>query len=305
MDLYFAGQGNKDVNEFIAKIPVNRLYSFLDGRRMMDRWIELTKDRPNSKLFLDSGAFSAHTKGKIINVDEYIARINEIDEHLTLYAQLDTIPGEFGKPKTLQQLKEAPELSWENYLYMKDKVATRDKLLPVFHQGEDFKHLRRILEFKHEDGSPIKYIGVSPANDVVTPHKDRWFNQVFGEIQKSSNPNVKTHAFGMTSRVQLEKYPFTSADSTAWLMQASIGTLHFGNCTIVVSDRKTDDPQFYKNFGPEFTKAFEDKVIERGLDLELMMTSSSYRLKWEALELVDWVKTYKYKGRKKFQKRLF
>ena len=305
MDLYFAGETRKDVDEFVSRLGVNRLHSFISKPNLINRWLDFTKDQPNSKLFLDSGAYSAHTRGKEINVDEYIDRINELDEHLTLYAQLDTIPGEFGKPKTLQQLREAPELSWENYLYMKDRVATRDKLIPIFHQGEDFKHLRRILEYRHEDGSPIKYIGISPANDVAVAHKDRWFNQVFGEIQNSSNPNVKTHAFGMTSKAQLEKYPFTSADSTSWLMNGSFGCLSFENTKIIVSDRQTDHPQFYKNLSEEVIQRFEAKVAERGLDLDQLLTSGAYRSKWEALELLDWLKTYKYKGRKKFQKRLF
>ena len=304
MDLYFAGECRKDVDKFISGLGVNRLHSHISRPAIVKRWIDLTKDHP-TKLFLDSGAYSAHTRNKVINVDEYIAHINELDQHLTLYAQLDTIPGEFGKPKTLKQLKEAPELSWENYLYMKDKVASRDKLIPIFHQGEDFKHLKRMLEYRHEDGSPIKYIGISPANDVMTQHKDRWFNQVFGVIQNSSNPHVKTHAFGMTCKPQLEKYPFTSADSTSWLINARYGCLNFENKTIVVSDRKTDDPLFYKNLSEDIEQRFEAKVIERGLDLEQMMTSSAYRCKWEALELIDWLKNYKYKGRKKFQKRLF
>lgn len=305
MDLYFAGETRKDVDEFVSRLGVNRLHSFISKPNLINRWLDFTKDQPNSKLFLDSGAYSAHTRGKEINVDEYIDRINELDEHLTLYAQLDTIPGEFGKPKTLQQLREAPELSWENYLYMKDRVATRDKLIPIFHQGEDFKHLRRILEFRHEDGSPIKYIGISPANDVAVTHKDRWFNQVFGEIQNSSNPKVKTHAFGMTSKAQLEKYPFTSADSTSWLMNGSFGCLSFENTKIIVSDRQTDHPQFYKNLSEEVIQRFEAKVAERGLDLDQLLTSGAYRSKWEALEILDWLKTYKYKGKKKFQKRLF
>jgi hypothetical protein len=304
MDLYFAGECRKDVEKFISSLGVNRLHSFISSPGHVNRWLDLTKDCP-TKFFLDSGAYSAHTKGKEINVDEYIARINELDERLTLYAQLDTIPGEFGKSKTLQQLKEAPELSWENYLYMRDRVASRDKLVPVFHQGENFKHLKRMLEFRHEDGSPIKYIGISPANDVMTQHKDRWFNQVFGVIQNSSNPNVKTHAFGMTCKPQLEKYPFTSADSTSWIVKARFGCLDFENMTIVVSDRKTDDPLFYKNLGDGIIQRFEAKVMERGLDLEQMMTSCHYRCKWEALELVEWLKNYEYKGRKKFQKRLF
>lgn len=305
MDIYFAGQGSIAVNKYLAELSVNRLHSFLDGATLINRWLDFTKEQPNSKFFLDSGAFSAHTKGAKINVDDYIARINEIDERLTLCAQLDTIPGEFGKPKTLQQLKEAPELSWENYLYMRDRVASRDKLLPIFHQGEDFKHLRRMLEFRHEDGSPIKYIGISPANDLATAHKDRWFNQVFGEIQNSSNPKVKTHAFGMTAKPLLEKYPFTSADSTTWLLNASYGNLSFGYTKFVVSDRQTDNPLFYKNLGEDLIQRFEAKVVERGLDLEQLLTSGAYRCKWEALELLDWVNTYEYKGRKKFQKRLF
>ena len=109
----------------------------------------------------------------------------------------------------------------------------------------------------------------------------------------------------MTAKTQLEKYPFTSADSTTWLLNASYGNLSFGDIKIVVSDRQTDNPLFYKNLGEDLIQRFEAKVVERGLDLERLLTSGAYRCKWEAHELLDWVNNYEYKGRKKFQKRLF
>lgn len=51
MDLYFAGQGQIASDVFIAPLHVNRLYSFLDGPRIINRWIGLTEGQTDSKLF--------------------------------------------------------------------------------------------------------------------------------------------------------------------------------------------------------------------------------------------------------------
>ena len=65
--------------------------------------------------------------------------------------------------------------------------------------GEDFKHLRRMLEYKFLDGDHIPYIGISPRNDVHVSEKMKWYEMVWGIIRESSNPNVLTHNFGMTT----------------------------------------------------------------------------------------------------------
>lgn len=56
---------------------------------------------------------------------------------------MDCIPGTFGRVRTQKEIEESPIKSWENYLYMKDKLKSRDKLIPIFHQEESFEHLKK------------------------------------------------------------------------------------------------------------------------------------------------------------------
>ena len=58
------------------------------------------------QISIDSGAFSVHTKGIELDVDEYINYINSIDDDIHIFAQVDKIPGEFGKEKTKEQILE-------------------------------------------------------------------------------------------------------------------------------------------------------------------------------------------------------
>ena len=157
MDLYMAGSTFKGLDEWLQEKGYNKLLSQENDRRIIATWIEAKRkgQASNSKLFIDSGAFSAHTKGVEIDVDEYIEYLNANDDAFTIYAQVDKIPGRFGQPKTREQKLEAPKISWENYLYMVDKLKSPKKLLPVFHQGEDFKWLHNILEYRDKNGEPI------------------------------------------------------------------------------------------------------------------------------------------------------
>lgn len=244
-NLYFAGSQCKEADELMVKLNCNRLFSQENDRKNISNWQNYKHSRRTQykgNILIDSGAFSVHTKGIELDVDEYIEYINSIDKDIHIFAQVDKIPGEFGKQKTKEQILEAPALSWKNYLYMKDKVNSRDKLLPIFHQGEDFKWLHNILEYTHDDGSHISYIGISPANDKSAKEKEIFIHKCFNIIKKSSNPNVKTHAFGMTSRWILEQYPFTSADSTSWLMTGANGSIMTPYGIILVSQNKLNDP---------------------------------------------------------------
>lgn len=303
-DLYFAGAGDKPVIDFKFKNHANQLLSQLNERSSISDWIANMKETGvKSKLFIDSGAWSAHSKGKEVNIDDYIKYLNEFDDYFYIYAELDKIPGEFRKPKTLEQKLEAPKISWDNYLYMKDKVKSRDKLLPVFHQGEDYKWLINMLEYVHEDtGKHIPYIGISPANDSSIPGKIVFIDKCFEIIKNSSNPNVKTHAFGMTSLEILEKYPFTSADSTSYLMSAINGTIMTDYGYLNVSDRRLskDNMQFLKD-----KELLEKTVSKYGFTLEELSTSIANRTIYNMKYLLDWSENYKYKPDILKQNKLF
>lgn len=304
-NLYLAGGYASAVETELLKLGANRLYSQLNDRKLGQRWLDYNRDVAPRKIFVDSGAYSAHTKGRELDVDEYIQYVNSNKGSYQAIAQVDTIPGEFGKPKTRQQLKEAPELSWQNYLYMRPKVIDVDCLLPIFHQGEDFKHLQRILDWTDEEGRHIPYIGISPSNDVATKHKDPWFSMCFKLIKQSSNPHVKTHAFGMTSLPLLEKYPFYSADSTAWIMTSANGSIFTPWGTVTVSDVQQDSPKHIRWLSKNKIQVIEQQLDKYNLTLDDCRQDYKARGIYNAMYLMDWAKNYKFKGNNVYQKRLF
>ena len=306
-DLYFAGSVKPELDKFCLERNCNKLYSQLNERKAILNVIKLKSEKPSgSKIFIDSGAWSAHSKGKEIDVNEYIKFLNDNDENFYIYAQLDKIPGEFRKPKTKEQKLEAPEISWNNYLYMKDKVKSRDKLLPIFHQGEDYKWLKNMLEYIHPDtGKHIPYIGISPANDVSVSEKIPFIENCFDIIKNSSNPDVKTHAFGMTSLNVLEQYPFTSADSTSWIMAGANGNIITDIGTIIVSENQRYDKNHILNLSKE-NRIFVENMIEKyGFNLTEL---SKYYIKREMFNIVylkNWADNYKYKPSKIKKNKLF
>jgi len=267
-DLYAAGAGSKNVLDLKRRLGYDQLLSQYTERKACIEWAEYKRAHPEctSKLFIDSGAFTAFTKKKVVDVDDYIEFINSIDDQVYIFAQVDKIPGEWGKERTPEQVAEAPKLSWENYLYMVNKVKSPEKLLPIFHQGEDFSWLKNMLEYKYTEGplkgQYIKYIGISCSKDITSTAWAPWFDICFKIIRESNNPHVKTHAFGMTSLKLLEQYPFTSADSTSWVRSAGFGNIVLGGTTVYTSSRNPDDPGYIKNLSPALKEDI-DKICKK------------------------------------------
>jgi hypothetical protein len=295
-NLYFAGSQAKVADEVIEENNLLRLLSYLNDKRHI-----FNREAKGLKTFVDSGAYSAHTKGAEIDVDDYIAFLNEHDETVSICAQLDKIPGEFNKPKTKEQLLEAPELSWENYLYMYPKMKSPEKLLPIFHQGEDFKHLERILN--HEP--KVQYMGISPANDLPTKVKEVWINECFKIIKKSKNPDIKTHAFGMTSLWVLNRYPFTSADSTSWIMTGANGGIMSEYGVLMVSDNGKKNPKHVMNLPKPVLEELKNHVESKGFTLEELGSDYKQRMVWNILFLKEWADNYKYQPVNVGQAKLF
>lgn len=275
---YFSGSLTREMHDRMMALddwePIDVLVSQLD-RNGVKTALDFKKDGLVKKLFVDSGAFSVHTGKAKLDLDEYISYINSLDDDIEVFAQMDTIPGTFGQPKTDEDYAESATKSWENYLYMRSKMKSPKKLTPVFHYGESFDHLRNMLEWKDENGEHIPYIGISPANDSSQKVKNRYMGEVYDVIAKSSNPNVKTHLYGMTSLDALTKYPCYSADSISHRLQSAynkIYTRRWG--TISMSDAKrtsstksnlsfirTADEYTLKEF-KEFLKSYNTDIDE-------------------------------------------
>ena len=304
-DLYFAGIQSMEADLAMFNRGSCRLYSQLNDRSRGKLWLQYSKENPGIKVFVDSGAFSAWSKGKTIDVDDYIDYINQNTNELTLFASVDNIPGQLTRTPTLQEKQQSPILSWENYMYMRERVKEKDKLLPVFHIGEDFKYLNNMLETKF-NGKHIPYIALGGTVGIKKSNvKSNWYKQCFKIIKQSNNPNVKIHAFGMTSLNILENYPFTSADSTSWIMTTANGSIYTRFGTICVSNISSNRPNHVSKLPKETQIQIKKDIEKYGVTLEQCTMDYKCRAVVNVNYLQDWADNYEYKGNDRYQKRLF
>lgn len=217
--LYFAGEWGPRPEQGDLDIK-NRLVSYLYPAQLT-KWLELTKGKPGN-VILDSGAFSAWNKGKVISLQEYITyahhairRAQKAGKSIRV-VNLDVIPGSVGKTKTLgKDVREAAaEQGYKNLLEMKANGITP---IHVFHQEESYKWLHKMVE-------QTDYIGISPANDVPNQSREAWLTEVFTKLHKE-NIKVDTHGFAVFIPKMLRALPWTSADAISWLMIAANGSI--------------------------------------------------------------------------------
>ena len=280
MDLYLVGPEKEIIMETVTNdIKSNMLFNYIDGKKATDKYKDQIKPK---KLFIDSGAFSAWTKGKAIDADEYIAWINERADFIDLYGQIDVIPGDIVKGHTHEQVEEAAAATWENYLYMRPKMVKPEGLLYTFHVGEPYTYLEQALEWKDDNGNLIPYIALGGMVGKPMPMKKAFLNSCFNIIKKSSNPKVKVHAFGMTSFPLLEQYPITSADSTSWIMTGANGNIMTDVGIIAVSDQMAKLQSHYSHLPKHLQQAFEDSLSEFGFTLDELRHSRDNRIMFNA-----------------------
>lgn len=280
MDLYLVGPEKEIIMETVTNdIKSNMLFNYIDGKKATDKYKDQIKPK---KLFIDSGAFSAWTKGKAIDADEYIAWINERADFIDLYGQIDVIPGDIIKGHTAEQVEEAAAATWENYLYMRPRLVKPEGLLYTFHVGEPYTYLEQALEWKDDKGQLIPYIALGGMVGKPMPVKKAFLNSCFNIIKKSSNPKVKVHAFGMTSFPLLEQYPITSADSTSWIMTGANGNIMTDVGIIAVSDQMAKLQSHYSHLPKHLQEAFEASLSEFGFTLDELRHSRDNRIMFNA-----------------------
>lgn len=283
----FSGSLTDEMHDMLLKMPefepLDILITQLD-RSAIKKAIEWKKDGFCRWLFIDSGAFSVHTGKANTTVDEYLDYLNSIDEYIDVCAQLDTIPGTFGQPKSKEDYEESARKSWDNFLYMRTKMKSPDKLMPVFHFGEDFSALENMLTWRDENGDLLDYIGISPANDASQEDKNAYLQNVADVIASSVNPHVKTHLYGMTSLDALSKYPCYSADSISHRLiagYAKILSAEFGIISVSKKSRTTkskSNMSFVETADEYNMKKLTDEIESLGFTLEQIEESSSARV---------------------------
>jgi len=196
---------NEHEQAIVQDLPhILESYHYINSQRIVDQMRE-----DGAKVFLDSGAFSAHTLGVAISVEdycEYIKRnldILRVEDGVVMASVLDGI----GDP--LQ--------TWRNQLEMEMRGATP---LPCFHFGEDPRYLDWYVE-------RYNYITIGGMVGRSTDTLIKWLDRIWDKnlVDGSGNVKIKVHAFGITSVSIMERYPWYSCDSSSWIQSAAFGSI--------------------------------------------------------------------------------
>jgi len=231
-------------------------------------------------LFLDSGAYSAWSKGIKIDIDEYISFIKKNQEWIDVYACLDVIGD--------------PEQTYKNQKYMESKG-----LHPIitFHHREPYDWLRKYVdEYSFIALGGVAKIARGTERGVLRQHFDNCFGIICGD---DGMPKVKVHGFGMTSLDLIIRYPWYSCDSTSWVMTSRMGSVFVprfkggkwvydeNSWKVAVSSRssnKEEEGQHFDTFTPEVQKVILNYFEEKGYKVgksEFRKEKLPYKLKKE------------------------
>lgn len=213
------------------------------------------------KVFLDSGAFSSFTKGKVIDIKAYcdfIKRNKDIvleEDGILLASVLDAIGD--------------PDETYRNQVRMEQMGV---KPLPCFHYNEPIEVLEYYIE--HYD-----YITLGGMVPITTPQLQLWLDRMWDRYLTDENgvPRIKVHGFGMTSPSLMDRYPWYSVDSSSWVQYALFGWLWIpGHGSLQVSDQSSavkEAGKHLNNLAPEQREAVEDLIREQGFDPQRMRDS--------------------------------
>lgn len=171
--------------------------------------------RPN--ILVDSGAFSVWTVGKEMSFDTYARFLQDIEGYYWKAINLDVIPGKPGQRATQAQVELSAKQSFENAQRL---VELGVDVMPVFHIGESFEWLDRIVQ----EGYDMVGLG-GVARGLTTKQKQAWLDKVFTHLCGANGfPEIKVHGLGITSLPLLLRYPWYSTDSITWIKFAGNGT---------------------------------------------------------------------------------
>lgn len=298
MIYYFSGVTDVDL---AISLNIDVLYSAKNDRAAIKKVIEYKKQHPEYKanILIDSGAWSQFTarmkKGEEMTdeeyynyTDEYIQYLNEYGDYFTNFVSVDAIVD----PNNVES--DYGKKTWDNYLYMYERLRPelRKKLIVTFHYQEDVKWLKNMLEYTHPDGSHIDYIGIAISTESSAKLRVRWAKKCMKIISESSNPHVKTHAFGVGVKSVLEEAPFTSADATSWVKRAAFGNIAIDDKTVCISDIQKENLSNDKHYSVRSTAYIEQvrKIIkERGFTEEELASDAKARNKFNIIDTIEWV----------------
>lgn len=154
------------------------------------------------QLMADSGAFTAYTTGRTINLTSYAKWLNAWSRLFACAAPLDVIGDWRATADNVERLRD-----------LVDNV----NVLGAFHVNTPLTALERQCEHS-------TYVGVGGAIGLTSRH--RAITRYLVDVHRiAQSANVGLHGFGMTIPMIVTSLPWLSVDSSYWNSAARTGTL--------------------------------------------------------------------------------
>lgn len=236
-------------------------YHYIHRQTYVDK---LRKDKV--KVFLDSGAFSAFTKGVDVDIEAYCRYVQENRDII------ETVEGAVCA-SVLDGIGD-PLKTWQNQQHM-EKLGVRP--LPCFHYGEDERYLEWYI-------SNYEYITLGGMVPISTPQLKLWLDRIWERYltDGSGRPRLRVHGFGLTTLSLMERYPWYSVDSSSWVQIAANGNIlipEFGALAVSVNSPAAKQEGRHLDTVPELQRlAIVRKIEEAGFGMDRLQTE--YISRW-------------------------
>lgn len=178
-----------------------------------------------AKIFLDSGAFSAHTLGIQLRVEDYcdyIMRnwdILRIEDGQMMASVLDGIGDGEATMRNQKHMEHILQSQWGPGVCP----------MPCYHFAEEHQWGVSAEPFEHLEYYVANYeyitlggmVGANPAQ------LRRWLDVVWDKymLDGAGRAKIKVHGFGITSRPLMEEFDWYSCDSSSWIQSAAFGSI--------------------------------------------------------------------------------
>ena len=196
MKVYFVTVGIREEIEVIRKVRPPRLlcsYWYFKHKNLRE-FCDSIGYRP--EIMLDSGAYSAFTKGQSVNLFDYMKYIVKNDEYISRYITLDVIGDPF---------------STEAYYEIMLRKGFRP--MPVYHFGDDASVMSQYIANR---ASMVALGNTVPIRDKAEVAK--WCKEIHEQY-----PSVELHLLGSCSQKIIDCGAVSTCDSSTWYVQAVNG----------------------------------------------------------------------------------
>lgn len=233
---------------------IDSVENFLESYHYIGKGRYAERIRENgTKVFLDSGAFSAFSLGVEVDLPAYCRWIQQ---------NLDIIRVEDGDlmASVLDGIGD-PLKTYQNQWAM-EQLGVRP--LPCFHYGEDERYLEHYI-------ANYSYITIGGMVPISTPQLFHWLDRIWNKhlTDGSGRARIKVHGFGLTSVPLMQEYPWYSVDSSSWVQIGAHGNIILDGKTLAFSSQspsRKNAGQHIDSLPPIMRSAVESRLTEMGYD---------------------------------------